>query len=110
MSDDNKNDEFESVNGYREEAAAEVVPLDSQRKSEEEAFEEDRQTVKTHRVGILALVLSILSLLIMPIILGAAGIITGIYARRRESKTLGNWAIGIGAVSIIASLIFSPYL
>ncbi len=109
MTDYNK-DEFEAVNDYREEAAAEVVPLESHRKSEEETFEEDRRTVKTHSVGIFALVLSILSLLIMPIILGAAGIITGIYARRRDSKTLGNWAIGIGAVSIIASLFFSPYL
>ncbi len=105
-----KKDEFEAVNDYREEAAAEVVPLESHRKSEEERFEEDRQTVQNHRVGIFALVLSILSLLIMPIILGAAGIITGIYARRRKSETLGNWAIGIGALSIIASLFFSPYL
>jgi len=110
MSNDKRNDEFEPANDYREEAAAEVVPLDSHRKSEEEMFEEDRQTVKNYSIGIFALVLSILSLLIMPIILGAAGIITGIYARRRDSKTLGNWAIGIGAISIVASLFFSPYL
>lgn len=117
MTDMNKNDEWkqqdenvEPFNDYREEAAAEVVPLEQHRKSEGEAEEQDRRVVKNHSVGIFALVLSILSLLIMPIILGAAGIITGFYARGRDSQTLGNWAIGIGAISVITSLFFSRFL
>ncbi len=54
-------------------------------------------------VGWLALALSIVSLFLMPVIMGAAGIIFGFIARRRGAETLGAWAIGIGAVSIILS-------
>ncbi|MGX1901033.1 DUF4190 domain-containing protein [Thermolongibacillus altinsuensis] len=56
--------------------------------------------------GWLALALSVVSLFIMPIIMGAAGIIFGFIARRRGAETLGSWAIGIGAVSIILSFFF----
>ncbi|AST06763.1 hypothetical protein AF2641_07775 [Anoxybacillus flavithermus] len=54
-------------------------------------------------VGWLALALSVVSLFLMPVIMGAAGIIFGFIARRRGAETLGAWAIGIGAVSIILS-------
>ncbi|MCG3085791.1 DUF4190 domain-containing protein [Anoxybacillus sp. LAT_35] len=54
-------------------------------------------------IGWLALALSIVSLFLMPVIMGAAGIIFGFIARRRGAETLGAWAIGIGAVSIILS-------
>ena len=54
-------------------------------------------------VGWLALALSVVSLFLMPVIMGAAGIIFGFIAQRRGAETLGAWAIGIGAVSIILS-------
>ncbi|TYR82392.1 DUF4190 domain-containing protein [Priestia megaterium] len=59
--------------------------------------------------GRFALVLSILSLFFLPIILGAAGIILGFIARRRGAYTLGAWAIGIGAVSIIMGTFILPF-
>jgi hypothetical protein len=60
-------------------------------------------------LGWVALALSIISLFIMPIILGASGIIVGFIARRRGAETLGAWAIGIGIVSIIVKLFVLPF-
>jgi hypothetical protein len=57
----------------------------------------------------LALALSILSLFVLPIVMGAAGIIIGFIARRRGATTLGAWAIGIGAVSIIVGMFILPF-
>ncbi len=108
------NQTFEQLDRYQEETAAEVVPIERERSSEgkplAEEQPENRQIDAKRSIGIFALVLSILSLLIMPIILGAAGIIAGIYARNRDAKTMGNWAIALGSISIIASLFLSPYL
>jgi hypothetical protein len=59
--------------------------------------------------GFSGLALSVLSLFIMPILLGAAGIILGVVARRRGANTLGAWAIGIGAVSIIVGIFIVPF-
>ncbi|CCQ92446.1 conserved hypothetical protein [[Clostridium] ultunense Esp] len=60
-------------------------------------------------LGITALVLSLLSLLFWPVVLGAAGIITGFFAYRRGSVGLGMWAMGIGALSIIIALFIVPF-
>jgi hypothetical protein len=60
-------------------------------------------------LGWLALALSIISLFIWPVLLGAAGIIVGFIARRRGAETLGAWAIGIGIVAIIVRLFIMPF-
>ncbi|KMK76656.1 hypothetical protein AB990_12095 [Alkalihalobacillus pseudalcaliphilus] len=60
-------------------------------------------------MGTFAFVLSFLSLFFLPVLLGAAGIVLGFVARHYGAKALGNWAIGIGAVSIVLSLFFSPF-
>ncbi|MFZ3588170.1 hypothetical protein ACOI1C_02600 [Bacillus sp. DJP31] len=60
-------------------------------------------------IGGLALALSILSLFVLPIVLGAAGIIIGFIARRRGATKLGAWAIGIGAISIIVGMFILPF-
>lgn len=60
-------------------------------------------------VGTFAIVLSILSLFFLPILLGAAGIVIGFISRRAGSTGLGNWAIGIGAISILMTVFFSPF-
>ncbi|WP_430392865.1 DUF308 domain-containing protein [Bacillus suaedaesalsae] len=60
-------------------------------------------------IGGLALALSILSLFVLPIVLGAAGIIIGFIARRRGATRLGAWAIGIGAISIIVGMFVLPF-
>lgn len=60
--------------------------------------------------GWVALALSIISLFIFPVLMGAAGIIVGFIARRRGIQGLGNWAIGIGIVSIAVNLFIAPFL
>lgn len=59
--------------------------------------------------GWLAVVLSIVSFFIMPVILGAAGIIFGFIAKRRGAVTLGNTAIIAGAISVLLTLFFAPF-
>ncbi|WP_226667394.1 DUF4190 domain-containing protein [Metabacillus litoralis] len=60
-------------------------------------------------MGFFALALSIISLFILPVIMGAAGIIVGFIARRRGATGTGAWAIGIGAVSIILGIFITPF-
>jgi uncharacterized membrane protein HdeD (DUF308 family) len=60
-------------------------------------------------MGYLAIVLSVISLFIFPVILGASGIIVGFIARRRGAEALGGWAIGIGIVSLILGIFILPF-
>lgn len=60
-------------------------------------------------MGFLAIALSVLSLFVMPILFGAAGIVLGFVARARGANTLGAWAIGIGVVSIVIGIFILPF-
>jgi hypothetical protein len=99
--------------GFREETAAEIaapVRLDRERNMNRAQGNNYSSAVTGGKgLGIAALVLSILSLFVMPILFGAAGIILGFIARRRGAEGLGNWAIGLGAVSIIVGLFIVPF-
>ncbi|MFD1736570.1 DUF4190 domain-containing protein [Bacillus salitolerans] len=102
-----------------EEYAAEVAPniVDFNRRNEATRDVGAINTAETNvddvtggrGIGGLALALSILSLFVLPIILGAAGIIIGFVARRRGATALGSWAIGIGAASIIVGIFILPF-
>ena len=93
---------------YREETAAEIAaPMNVSRDFENDAVEES--TTSGRVLGYSSLALSILSLFILPVIMGAAGIVLGFVARRRGAEMLGAWAIGIGAVSIIVGLFVLPF-
>ncbi|MBD1382134.1 DUF4190 domain-containing protein [Bacillus sp. IB182487] len=105
---------FDRDNEYMEETAAEVAaPVGVNQGSERQfdgAEEKDRpEAGEGRRTGFIALALSIVSLFILPVILGAAGIIVGFIARRRGAEGLGGWAIGIGAVSIILGIFVQPF-
>lgn len=104
-----KDDDFvEKDDDFNEETAAEIAaPVNVSRDFEEDAAEES--TTSGRVLGYSALALSILSLFILPVIMGAAGIVLGFVARRRGAETLGAWAIGIGAVSIIVGLFVLPF-
>ncbi|MCC5800179.1 DUF4190 domain-containing protein [Rossellomorea vietnamensis] len=97
-----------SRDDYREETAAEfAAPMNVSRDFEDDAAED--ATTSGRVLGYSALALSILSLFILPVIMGAAGIVLGFVARRRGAEMLGAWAIGIGAVSIIVGLFVLPF-
>ncbi|WGG44246.1 DUF4190 domain-containing protein [Rossellomorea sp. DA94] len=97
-----------SRDDYREETAAEIAaPMNVSRDFEDDTAED--ATTSGRVLGYSALALSILSLFILPVIMGAAGIVLGFVARRRGAEMLGAWAIGIGAVSIIVGLFVLPF-
>lgn len=96
---------------FREETAAEIAaPVPIIRKREQQGQQGQKgQAVGGTGMGTLALVLSILSLFVMPILFGAAGIVLGFVARRRGAEKLGAWAIGIGAISIVIGIFILPF-
>ncbi|MEH7224545.1 DUF4190 domain-containing protein [Bacillus sp. JJ1566] len=97
---------------YNEETAAEVAaPINYGTTRREANYEGDNTQDRAGGAGLgwLALALSIISLFVMPVLLGAAGIIIGFIARRRGATGLGAWAIGIGAVSIIVGIFILPF-
>jgi hypothetical protein len=93
----------EPERNFMEETAAEIA--EPVRRNDEHRGEEANGA----GLGWLALALSIISLFIWPVLLGAAGIIVGFIARRRGAETLGAWAIGIGIVAIIVRLFIMPF-
>ncbi|WP_241657839.1 DUF4190 domain-containing protein [Anaerobacillus alkaliphilus] len=105
------------IGDHREETAAEFAPQRgfvgerpfAENVDEEIEADRDNEVTEGRGVGAFAIVLSIISLFFLPVILGAAGIIVGFIARRNGATGLGNWAIGIGAVSIVLTLFFSPF-
>lgn len=90
---------------YQEETAAEIAapaPAVRRRGSDEETITGGRGLAWS------ALALSILSLFILPVLFGAAGIVLGFIARRKGSS-IGSWAIGIGLISILVGLFILPF-
>ncbi|WP_231889897.1 MULTISPECIES: DUF308 domain-containing protein [Bacillaceae] len=102
--------EIEKHREYREESAAEIAPPIGSYREEERVADDDRHgAVEGRSTGYIAIALSVISLFLLPVILGAVGIIVGFVARRKGAKTLGAWAIGIGAVSVILGLFVTPF-
>lgn len=60
-------------------------------------------------IGYAALAISIISLFVLPVLLGACGIIVGYIARRRGAGALGGWAMGIGIVSLVLGIFITPF-
>lgn len=71
--------------------------------------EEENSDSSGKALGTMALVLSITSLFLVPLLLGVAGVICGAIAVKKGARALGFWAVGIGVVSIAGTIIFSPF-
>ncbi|WP_302053229.1 hypothetical protein [Bacillus sp. FJAT-29790] len=95
---------------YKEETSAELAAPISFDRGLDRVDERDTETAVAGRgVGFAALALSIISLFVLPILFGATGIVLGFVARRRGASSVGSWAIGIGAVSIIVGMFILPF-
>ncbi|WP_108670782.1 hypothetical protein [Peribacillus acanthi] len=94
---------------YEEETAAELTApaIFGRDVDRREAVREEMSAGRGF--GYTAIILSILSLFTLPILFGAAGIVLGFLAQRRGAVTLGAWAIGIGAFSIIIGIFILPF-
>lgn len=95
-----------------------ITPIDSNISRDEEIAQEltpedieenDGSAIESNNtIGWIAIALSVISLFIMPVILGATGIIVGFVSRNRGSEWLGNTAIAVGIISILFSLFIRP--
>ncbi|WP_227934965.1 DUF4190 domain-containing protein [Alkalihalobacillus deserti] len=97
------------VTNFQEETAVEYGAANDLVEKDKTARMNEDDVTAGRGVGTFAIVLSILSLFFLPVLLGAAGIVVGFVSRRYGSTTLGNWAIGIGAISILMTVFFSPF-
>lgn len=94
---------------FLEETAAEVAPQ-PYRTEKRDNGARDRDADAAGRItGYIALALSIISLFMLPVLLGIAGIIVGYIARRQGAAGLGAWAMGIGAVSLVLGIFVAPF-
>lgn len=110
--DQNREGHGESVkNQYLEETSAEIAVPRSNRGQASEGYDDSSYGIGFGGtlVGTLALIASIISLFMMPFLLGIVGIVAGFIARSKGAKSLGTWAIGIGAVSIIVGIFILPF-
>ncbi|MHC0035895.1 hypothetical protein [Pseudoneobacillus sp. C159] len=94
---------------YQEETAAEIAAPVNLNRSRDYDRSDIREESGGKGIGLAALALSILSLFVLPILFGAAGIVLGFIARRRGASALGAWAIGLGAISIIVGMFIVPF-
>lgn len=96
---------------YREENAADFAAPKALRgrANQNEPYAIDEGETGGRGIGITALIVSILSLFILPLLMGIAGIIIGVIARGKGAKSLGTWAIIIGALSIVIGIFILPF-
>ncbi|MFC0522589.1 hypothetical protein ACFFGV_03150 [Pontibacillus salicampi] len=90
-----------------QEAAADINHVRDPIKSDER--ESDMQSEVQTGFGWLAVILAVVSFFVLPVVLGAAGIVLGFMSKRRGADTLGNTAIAAGAISIVLTLFFAPF-
>ncbi|MEJ8544019.1 DUF456 domain-containing protein [Brevibacillus borstelensis] len=89
------------------ETAAEIAePIRGTRRSAETKADPENGA---SGLGMTGLGLSILSLFLLPYLIAPVGIVLGYLAFRRNARTLGTWAMIIGAVAILGALIVYPY-
>ncbi|GAK11496.1 hypothetical protein [Geomicrobium sp. JCM 19039] len=107
--------------GYMEETSAEVSSPNLDYRMDQSGpgdYEADYDTVDEEKsdsslgagLGTAAIIMSIVSLFFLPVILGAAGVVTGFFARQKGAVGLGWSAIGIGALSILMTFLFAPMM
>ena len=97
----NRGEERKNINHSRdEEYAAEYV-------SDAPTTKDNQETVSMY--GWIGVALSIISFFMWPLVFGAAGIILGFVSRSKGADSLGNIAIGAGAISILISLFIIPF-
>jgi len=103
---------YETLDERNEEIAGELTADDINvpvQHTEQQTEMDDKDADERHGFGWFAVAISVLAFFLMPIILGAAGIILGFTARQRNARTLGNVAIVIGVFAILGRLFVIPF-
>ncbi|QQE75599.1 DUF456 domain-containing protein [Brevibacillus composti] len=103
----------ERTNDYDVESAAEIAePIRGTRQADQNQAQTQAQADPENGasgLGMTGLGLSILSLFLLPYLIAPVGIILGFMAFRRQARTLGVWAMIVGAAALIGALIVYPY-
>ncbi|MCP8616881.1 DUF4190 domain-containing protein [Salirhabdus salicampi] len=90
-----------------EEFAAETAVNPNELRHEKEThMEEDVQV----GWGWAAIVLAFLSFFMWPFLMGIAGIVVGVMAKRRGADTLGNIAITAAIAALVIRLVIAPFI
>ncbi len=94
----------------REELAADITPV-SPRKiiPLREEYDSD-EGVSRSSIGLIGVILSVVSFFILPYILAPIGIILGYIGFRKGSYSIGFWAMGLGVIGLLGSMIVSSVL
>lgn len=98
--------EIEPDSSRNEEYAAELTADDYESVDSDHGATNDVNST----YGWVGIALSVVSFFMMPVILGAAGIILGFVSRSRGADTLGNIAIAAGAISILVRFFVLPFV
>lgn len=124
LNPEERTDERNNQDGFREETAAEVAPDIRRYPAGDRGIEEnnnDQQQMENLEamqeegaggtvLGWTALVLSIISLFFLPVLTASVGVITGFFAYRTGARVLGMWSIAIGLFSIVLGLFIAPFV
>lgn len=102
---------FSNDDGYLEETAAEIAEPYQASRDREDRRERDHvgNDSGSKGIGYTALAIAIISLFVLPVLLGVAAIVVGYIARRKGAHALGAWSIGIGIVSVILGIFITPF-
>jgi hypothetical protein len=92
----------DAIKGTEEEFAEEVaVPSGTLTETNPERSTKPAES-RSKRIGYAALILALLSMFILPAILGPAAIILGFLAFRGGKRGLGTWSIALGLLSFVS--------
>jgi len=96
-----------SIVGDDVETAAEIgEPI---RREPRSPVNETNRNEAARGLGMVGLGLSVLSLFLLPYLIAPIGIVIGYMAYRRNARTLGTWAMIVGAIAILGALLIYPY-
>ena len=106
--DDNDFVEIDPDSSRNEEFAAELTADDYDSRVNRDRDDVHDDVNSTY--GWVGLALSVVSFFMMPVILGAAGIILGFVSRSRGADVLGNIAIAAGVISILVRFLVLTFV
>ncbi|MCG0314039.1 MAG: hypothetical protein L5657_05225 [Calditerricola sp.] len=90
-----------------EELAAEIVPTTAPRREEDTGEQSERTDGSGWAIA--GIILSVISLFVLPFLFAPAGVIVGYVGHRQGARTLAWWAIGLGLISLLGAVLLRPF-
>ncbi|GBF10959.1 DUF308 domain-containing protein [Tepidibacillus infernus] len=87
-----------------------IVPFRGKVKEDIHGEQSSKESGQYSGTAVIGIVLSILSLFFLPYILAPIGIVLGYLAYRRGDQGLGIWAMGLGVIGLLGTLIVSTFV